>query len=84
MQSADDVKFSCTFANPLLGALIDFVQRIGVGTGRIGIAAKSAQFAMRHANIGRINVAVDVEVRHVAVLVFAHVVREPSDGQQVR
>ena len=38
---------------------------------------------MRHADVGRIDVPVDVEVADVAVALLADVVGEPADGQQV-
>jgi hypothetical protein len=39
---------------------------------------------MRHANIGGIDVPVDIEVRYVAVSLLANVVRQPSNRQQIR
>jgi hypothetical protein len=38
---------------------------------------------MRHADVGRIDVTVDVEIGDVAVLFFADVVGEPADREQV-
>jgi hypothetical protein len=39
---------------------------------------------MRHADVGRIDVTVDVEIGDVAMFLFADVVGEPADGEQVR
>src|SRR5882762_518692 len=83
MQAANDVEFGGAFANALFRTLIDFFQSVGVGTGRVRIAAKGAEFAVRHANVGRIDVAINVEIGDVAVFFFADVVGEPADGQQI-
>ena len=39
---------------------------------------------MCNADVGGIDVAIDVEIRDVAVLFFADVIRQPSDCEQVR
>ncbi len=83
MQAADHVKFGGSFAHALFGALPDFFEGEGVGAGRVGIAAEGAEFAMGHANVGGIDVAIDVEVADVAVALLANVVREPAEGEQV-
>ena len=83
MQAADHVKFRGAFAHALLGALPDFFEREGVGAGRIGAAAEGAELAMRDADVGGIDVAIDVEVADVAVALLANVVGEPAEGQQV-
>src|SRR5215469_17348346 len=38
---------------------------------------------MRHANIGRIDVPVDVVIGHVPMSLLANIIREPTYGQQV-
>ena len=53
MQAANDVEFERTFAHALFRARINFIQRKIVSAGRIGVAAKRAELAMRHANICR-------------------------------
>jgi hypothetical protein len=83
MQSADDVEFQRAFAHTLFGARVNFFQGKVIRAGRVGIAAESAQFAMRHAHVCGIDVPVDVEVRNVAVLFFTHVIRQPPDRQQI-
>jgi hypothetical protein len=83
MQPADDVKFRGALAHTLRGALVNLFERVGVRPGSIGIAAKSAQLAMRDADIRGINVAVDVVIGDVAVALFADVIRQPADGEQV-
>ena len=83
MQAADHVEFGGAFAHALFGALVDFFEREGVSAGRVGIAAEGAQLAVRDADVGGIDVAIDVEEADVAVALLAHVIGEPADGQQV-
>src|SRR2546430_7787602 len=47
------------------------------------IAAKGAELAVSDTNVGRIDVPVDVEISHVAVFFFAHVIRQPANGKQI-
>ncbi len=84
MQPADHVKFRGAFAHALFGALVNFFERKSVSAGRVGIAPERAQFAVRHANIGGIDVPVDVEVSDVSVALFAHMIREPAHRQKIR
>ena len=62
MQAADHVKFGGAFAHALFGALINFFERESVRAGRVGVAAKGAQLAVRDADVGGIDVAIDVEI----------------------
>ena len=80
MQPADNVKFQRAFARALFRAGVNLFQREVVRARRVGVAAKSAELAVRHANVGRIDVPVDVVIRDVAVLSFAHVIRQPAHG----
>ena len=80
MQAADHVKFRGSLAHALLGALPDFFEGESVGAGRVGLAAKGAEFAMGHADVGGIDVAIDVEVADIAVALLANVVGEPAEG----
>ena len=81
MQPAHDVKFQCALAHALFRARVNLFQRKAVRSRSVRVAPKRAQFAMRHANIRRIDVPVDVVIRHVAVLFLAHVIRQPAYGQ---
>src|SRR6202171_6805747 len=83
MQAADDVEFGGAFADALFGALVDFFECKGVSAGSVGIAAESAELAMGDANVGRVDVAIDVEVGDVAVALLADVVGEPTDGEEI-
>src|SRR5258708_8897384 len=84
MQAADNVKSRAAFANTLLRARVNSPQRKRVRAGRAGIAAKRAQLAVRHENIGRINVPIDVKVRDIPVSLLANVIRQPPNRQQIR
>ena len=83
MQAADDVKFGRAFADALVGALIDFVEGVSVGAWRVRIAAERAELAVGNADVGRIDVTIDVVVGDVAVLLFPDVIGEPADGEKV-
>ena len=83
MQAADDVEFGDRFAPALAGAMPDLFERHRV---RLGIAhplAEGAQPATRHANVGRIDVAVDVEIRGVAVQPLADDVGQVAERQDI-
>ena len=83
MQAAHDVKLGNRFAVAGSCCLPRLFEGHGVA-GRVALlAAKGAEAASGHANIRRIDVPVDVEVGHVAVHAFAHVVGEPAHGQHV-
>src|ERR1700680_5143934 len=83
MQSADDVKFRGAFADAFLRALIDFLKSKIVCAGGVGIAAESAEFAMCDADVGGIDVAIDVVIGEVAVALLANVVGEPAYGEKI-
>ena len=83
MQAADDVKFGDRFAPALAGAMPDLVERHRVRLGIAHLLAERAQPATGDANVGRIDVAVDVEVRGVAVQPLAHDVGQVAERQDV-
>ena len=83
MQAADDVELRHRLGVARSRGLPCLFQSHGVA-GRVALlAAEGAQLAGRHAHIGRIDVAIDVEVGHVAVHALAHVVGQPAHGQHV-
>src|SRR5882762_1542942 len=84
VQAAHDVEFQRAFARALFGAGINLFQGEVVRTRRAGVAAKGAELAMSDTYVRRIDVPVDIEISHVAVLFFTHVIRQPANGQQVR
>ena len=83
MQAADDVEFRGAFGNSLGGALPNFVERKSVSAGGVGLPSKGAQFAMCHADIGGIDVAIDIEIGDVSVALFADIICEPANAEQV-
>ena len=83
MQAADDVKLGDRFRVAGGRRLKGLFQRHGVGAGRIFLASERAQAAGGDADVRRIDVAVDVEVRGVAVHPLAHPVGQPADGENV-
>ncbi len=62
VQAADDVELGDRFAPAFAGAMPDFLKRHGVGFGIFGALAEGAKAATGHADVGGIDVAVDVEV----------------------
>ena len=83
MQPADDVKLGHRFGVAGSRGLEGLFERHRVGAGSVFLAAEGAQAAGRHANVGRIDMAIDVEVRLVAVHALADLIRQPADGEDV-
>ena len=83
MQSADDVKLRDRLAPTFRRRAEDFFQRHGVGAVSPGFAAEGTELATGHADVGGIDVAVDVEIGDVSVPLFADVVRQMADGKKV-
>src|SRR5689334_25129751 len=48
------------------------------------LAAKSAQTAGSHANVRRIDMAIHVEIRHIAMQPLSDVVGQPANGEDIR
>ena len=84
MQPADDVKFGDRFAVARGGGLEGFVERHRIRAGRIFLPSEGAKAAGGHANIRRIDVAIDVEISLVAMHALAHGIRQPAYGEDVR
>ena len=72
MQPADDVELGDRFAPALARAMPDLLERHGVGLGISRLLAERAEPAAGDADVGGIDVAVDVEVGDVAVQPLAH------------
>ena len=83
MQAANDVKLGGAFTHALIGAFVHFFEGESVRAGRTGVASKRAKLAMGHADVGGIDVAVDVVISDVAMALFADEVGQPADGQQI-
>ena len=83
MQAADDVKLGDRFAPAFAGAMPHLFERHGVGLGIAHLLAEGAQAATGHADIGGVDVAVDVEISGVAVQALAHQVGHVAQRQNV-
>jgi hypothetical protein len=65
------------------GGFESFFKRHGVSAGRVFLAAEGTEAAGGDTDVGRIDVAIDVEVRLVPVEALADVIGEPADGEDV-
>src|SRR5438270_6405355 len=83
MQSADDMKLGDRFAISLARAMPDFLQRHGVRVRVLGALSEGAEAATGHANVGGIDVPVDVEVSLVAVQSLPDYIREIAEPQKI-
>src|SRR5579863_6853880 len=83
MQSANDVEFSDGLGISGGGRFESLLERHGVSAGRVFLAAKGTKAAGRDTNVGGVNVAVDVEIRLVAIHALAHQVGHPAHGENV-
>src|SRR5690348_11597078 len=83
MQPADDVKFSNRFGISRSCSLEGLLQRHRIGTRRIFLASESAQAARCYADIRRIDMAVDVEIRLVAMHPLTHEIGHPAHGEDI-
>src|SRR5437660_2325120 len=83
MQPPDYVKLRDRFAVTGGGRRESFFKRHSVSARSVFLAPKSAQAPSSHANIRRIDVAVDVEVCLVAMHPLTDPVGQPTDGQDV-
>ena len=83
MQAADDVKLRDCLGISRCCRLESFFESHRVGARRVFLPAEGAETASRDADVRRIDMPVDVEVRTVAVHPLAHVIGKPPDGQDV-
>src|ERR1700726_1007058 len=83
MQAADDVELRNCFAIAGGSRLKGFFERHRICAGCVFLAAKGAEAAGGHANIRRIDGAIDVEVRFVAMHPLTHRIRQPANGEDV-
>ena len=84
VQPADDMKLRHRLRVARGRRLPSLFQRHGVACLVALLAPKGAQPAVRHANIRRVDVPVDVEVGHIPVHPLAHMVSQPAHSQHVR
>ena len=83
MQPADDMELRDRFAVTRGSGFEGFIERHGVGAGSILLASEGAEAAGGHANIRRIDVAIDVEVGLVAMHALTHGICQPADGKDI-
>ena len=83
MEAADNVKFGHGFRPVFARDAESFLQRHGVRSRSVRLAPESAQLATGHADIGGIEVAIDVKVRALAVHLFTDMMRQVTEGEDV-
>ena len=83
MQPTDDVELGDGLGITGGGRLKRFFQRHGVSARRVLLTPERAQAARSHANIRRVQMAVNVEICLVAMHAFADVVGHPAHSQNV-
>ena len=83
MQAAHNVKFRHRFGPADSRRLPDLFERHGVRIRIFRTFAKGAKPTTGHADIGRIDVPVDVEIGTVAMKPFTHQVGHVADSKQV-
>jgi len=83
MQPAHNVKFRHRFAVSGGRRLPGLLQRHRVGAVRALRPSKRAQPARRDAHVRRVDVAIHIEVRHIAMQPLPHRVRQPAHRQNV-
>ena len=83
MQPAHNVELGDLFTPALTGRLPNLLQRHRVGIRVPLLFPKSAETATGDAHIRRVDMAVDVEVRHVAMHPLTHGVGHVTQGQHI-
>ena len=83
VQAADNVKLRDGFGIAGRGGFPCFFESHGVAGGVAFFAAEGAELAGGDAHVGGVDVAIDVEVGHVAMQPLAHMVGQPAHGQHV-
>ena len=83
MQSTDDVELGHRFAIAGSRCRPSLFERHRIGSRRILFPPEGTEAAGCHADIGRVDMPIDVEVGDVAVESLPHVVGQPTYGQNV-
>lgn len=83
MQAADNVKLGHSFAVSGCCSLKGLFEGHGIRTGRVLLAPEGAQTTGRNADVGGIDVAIDIEVSAIAVHPFTAVICEPAESQDI-
>src|SRR5262245_958227 len=83
VQAADDVQLGGAVAIGLRSPLKNLLTRHHIALGVFQIRAKRAEYAAINADIGRVNVRVDVVISEVAVLPLANEIGELGQREQI-
>lgn len=83
MQSPDDVELRDGFAVTGSRGLECLFKRHRVSAGGIFLATKCTKPASRNADVGRVQMAIDVEIGLVSMHGLANVIGQPADGEEV-
>ena len=83
VQAADDMELRDGFRIAGGGGFPCLIEGHGVAGGVALFAAEGAELAGRDAHVGGVDVAIDVEVGHVAMHPLAHMVGQPTHGKHV-
>src|SRR5262249_35048595 len=83
MQAADDMELRDRLAPALACPMPNLFERHSIGLRIAHPFAERAQSATGHTDVGRIDVAVDVEISGIAVQALAHDIREIAERQNV-
>src|SRR5947208_3314507 len=83
MQTTDNVKLGDRFAIAGSCGLESFLESHGVRSRHVFFSPESAKTAGGHTNIGGVDMAIDVEVRPIAMHSLPNRIRQPSDSKDV-
>lgn len=83
VKAADDMDFGSPFPLRFTSASANFIQRQGVGALFAGRARKGAEGAAVDADVGRVDMAVNVEIDVAAVFASVDQRCQFTDGEQV-
>ena len=83
MQAADDVELGDRLGIALAGAFPDVFERHLIGGGVTLLAPEGAELAGGDADVGRVDVPIDVVVGRIAVQTLAHDVSQVTETKQI-
>lgn len=83
MQPSDDMKLRDRFTVSSACRFKRLLERHGVGSGRIFLAAEGTEATGRDAHVRGIDVAIDIEVGLVAMQPLADMIGHPSHGEHI-
>ena len=83
VEAADNVEFRHRFGPAFARLAEGILERHRVGARGVGLAAERAQFATRDADVGRVDVPVDVKISSRALKFLPDAMRKPAERQQI-